>query len=1328
MPSHSENSTGYGPTIPANLIFDGNDDNYELWEIKFLAHLTLKGLDEALEQDENESNTNESATSSGANSGDKMNRKIFAELTQRLDEKSLSLICREAKNDGRKSLKILREHYMGKTYPRIIENYNRLVTLKKEENESVIDYIIKAEKAASALQNAGETVSDGLLVSLALRGLPPSYISFKSVIYQSKEPVPFNQFKQSLKSFEENTREERKEDKIFATSDKKTNSNLKCYSCGENGHRQFQCRRKENNKWCNYCKMNNHEVKECWKLRKIYGAPNTRMDEDATVSTATDGHFAMKVSVSDVNIVNKCTEGTTMLLVDTGATSHIVTDRNKFLTIDPNFDASNHYIELADGSRSRIVTCKGDASVTLTDSSGTDRNILLKNALCVPSFKQDIFSVHAATQQGVRVKFSQHSSNLSKDGITFDICKKGKLYYVNKSAASDVVSRSLQEWHAVLGHCNINDVKKLPEVVNGMNIDSRKDFDCDVCIKGKFSQYRNRLPDTKARHTLDLVHCDIAGPIDPIARDNFKYAINFVDDRSGYIFVYLLKNRSDAVIALKRFLADTAPYGRVKCIRTDNALEFTGGEFEHVLSERGVKHEFSSPYAPHQNGTAERSWRSIMEMTRCLLIEANLCRTLWAYALKTAVYIRNRCFNSRIKMTPHELLTSKRPSLSNMHIFGAKCFAYVQQKKKLDDRAEEGIFVGYDTQSPAYFVYFPTQNKVDKVRMVKFPGVADVIANKAPMQPQADIESEVPTYEYCLPETESETNCNDAETNDNDSLKDHHEKETTSDGRFPVRVRNKPKYLEDYVQYSLDYCYRLSDIPNNYNDAAHSRDATAWREAMEDELAALKDSDTYELCPLPTGRSPIGSRWVYSVKVGPNDEQKYKARLVAKGYNQVPGIDYQETFSPTAKITSIRVVLQLAAQNDYIVSQMDVKSAYLNAEIDTEVYLEQPEGYSVSNDGGNKLYWKLKKSLYGLKQSGRNWNEMLHSFLTSEGFDQSNADGCVYSRQAEQSTAIIVVWVDDLLIVSDSADTMKAIKASLFKAFKMKDLGKLAWFIGINFEISDNKITMNQSKNISKVLERFGMSDCTPKLNISDVDVDLVVSDAICSKPADVKLYQEMIGSLIYIMSCTRPDICYIVSKLSQAMQRPSAAHMNAAKDVLRYLKGTIDYCLTFKKSDRVELFGFCDSDWGSNSDRKSITGYCFKLAKNGCLISWNTKKQPLVALSSCEAEYVAMTSAVQEAKFLRMLLNDMFIKSPDPTVIFADNQGAIFIAKNPVNRQRTKHIDIKYHFIRSEIKNKLVDVQYVPSDKNVADVFTKCLPRNKANSFIEAIGFSVDK
>ena len=516
----------------------------------------------------------------------------------------------------------------------------------------------------------------------------------------------------------------------------------------------------------------------------------------------------------------------------------------------------------------------------------------------------------------------------------------------------------------------------------------------------------------------------------------------------------------------------------------------------------------------------------------------------------------------------------------------------------------------------------------------------------------------------------------------------------------------------------MHYCNKIMDVPVTYNEAFHSSNSSEWQKAMQLEMNALAENDTYVLVPKPN-KPIIGGRWVYSLKFDLDGKEICKARFVAKGFTQRKDIDYDETFSSTACLTSIRVLLQIAINHKYEIHQLDVKSAYLNADLDHDIYIHQPKGFEKFDEFGNPLVMKLKKALYGLKQSGRMWNKLLHEFLTSNKFTQSKSDYCVYIQDVGQDRVYLLIWVDDIIMLSTSNEAATRVKTLLISKFRMKDFGTISNFLGIEFQIYDGFIKMHQSKYVCKLLLKFGMSDCKHKIIPCDYSTVNLDFDENSTSLNDAGLYREIVGSLIYLMTCSRPDLSYVVTILSQHMSKPTVAHLNLAKHVLRYLKFTADHGITFKADDKLHVEGFTDASWANSNDRKSISGYCFRLSGSSGLVSWKTKKQPIIALSSCESEYVSMTHGMQEAMFLKQLLLDLLVVcEPDQVTLHVDNMGAIDLSKNPVHHQRTKHVDIKYHFIRSKVQDGTIVLRYVPSKENMADIFTKPCTRMSLNKF----------
>ena len=399
----------------------------------------------------------------------------------------------------------------------------------------------------------------------------------------------------------------------------------------------------------------------------------------------------------------------------------------------------------------------------------------------------------------------------------------------------------------------------------------------------------------------------------------------------------------------------------------------------------------------------------------------------------------------------------------------------------------------------------------------------------------------------------------------------------------------------------------------------------------------------------------------------------------------------------------------MVVQYDLIVHQMDVKTAYLHAPIDYEIFVEQPEGFKT-----NKLVYKLNKSLYGLKQSGRNWNKMLYECLIQNEFIQNPADHCVYIKHNER--LLIVSWVDDVIIAADKVTSLSNVKKMLMSEFKMKDLGNLNHFIRIDFHITQRCIKMNQNKYIGRVLERCNMSNCKPRVTPCELKMDLSND----SDPVDSRKYREIIGSLIYLMTCTRPDLSYAVGKLSQYLSEPRQQYWVAAKHILKYLKGTSHYELRYQKSEELGILAYSDADWASDqSDRRSTTGFCFYLSKESSPISWKSKKQPTVVLSTYESEYMALAKTTQESLYLIQLLNGMDPQQRyEPAKILGDNQGAIALSKDPVNRQWCKHIVIKYHFIRDALHKKKIEIIYCPTTDIIADIMTKPMTKLKLEWF----------
>ena len=536
-----------------------------------------------------------------------------------------------------------------------------------------------------------------------------------------------------------------------------------------------------------------------------------------------------------------------------------------------------------------------------------------------------------------------------------------------------------------------------------------------------------------------------------------------------------------------------------------------------------------------------------------------------------------------------------------------------------------------------------------------------------------------------------------------------------SDRDVPRTQRNR-KEPDRYGEWAA-VADAVSSDPKTYKQAMKSAQAESWKEAMKAEHKSLRDHHTWDLVDLPAGANLVGCKWVFKTKHKANGEiDRYKARLVAQGYSQEPGVDYDEVYAPVAKYKSIRTLLAIGNQLDLEIHQMDVVAAFLNGDLTDDIYMKQPEGF-INSKYPHKVC-KLNKSLYGLKQSARCWNAKIDAYLKSCQYKQSTADQCIYYKtEMIGNKAVVVfigVYVDDTIFMSNDKAVLDAEKAKISSKFAMDDRGEIHFILGMEVRRDRAKkiITISQKSYLESILSRFGMKDCNPVSTPVETGKRFNnLSEG--EETVDIKLYQAAIGSLNYAAIATRPDLSLAVGLLSQHMVSPGKEHWSGVKRVLRYIKGTLDFGLRFEASvpEDFKLSGFSDADWaGCGETRKSTSGQIFKMGN--CAISWRSRKQSIVALSTTEAEYVALCEAAQEAVWLRRLLSDIGFSQNTPTVVFEDNQGAISLSQNPKDHSRTKHIDIKYHYIRERVAAKEIAVQHCATGDMTADTLTKGLPK----------------
>lgn len=1176
----------------------------------------------------------------------------------------------------------------------------KFFSLKMKDEDSIEEHLRRMKEITDQLAAINAPIPEDEHIVAILLSLPRNYNTIVTALTAKGDELHLSQVQQALM----NEEERRLQTKLSKSSsdgfekgesalrhERFTRRPIRCYECNQEGHISRNCHQKNVSKGI--------KPKGTWKPK-----------HKATPATL-EANVEPDSQLFATGLVTNATQKD-YWIIDSGASQHMTSDQRLF-TDYVKFDKPEP-VTLGDGHHVNALG-KGTIGIILTGIKGQDSVVsFLTEVLHVPQLTCNLFSVRAATSRGYIIQIG-HSLCWLKNSNGKVIGRGrlvGQMYRLEcqvKLPASEACVASKTEdkldlWHKRMGHLNIGQMKTMisKNLTSGIDVTGSKELAfCEPCTESK----AHRLPfkptgRIQSTHKLQLVHSDVAGPMKTESYGGCKYFVTFIDDYSRCVTVYPMKHKSETLSKFKLWEAYvTNETGcTIKTLRTDNGGEYMSREFQDLLKEKGIRHETTVPYSPQQNGIAERFNRTLQESALSMILQAKLSKKFWAEAVCAAAYIRNRVITTATGTTPYERWYGKKPDISHLRVFGCMAYAYIPEvnRQKLDEKTKKMRFVGYSLTQKGYRLYDELTQKVYIRRDVTFnendfghiPNQLDVPEEIEKAQPHS---------------TKGEASTSDSDDNQQPL-------------RRSSRDRRSPKYFHDEyatmsnAEHTALHVTQITE-PSTLNEALKSEYASQWKCAADAEYRSLLENNTWELVDLPPGQKAIDCKWVFRVKYDEDGQiERFKGRLVAKGFQQIYGIDYDETFSPVVRFTSIRALLAVAVSRGMYIHQMDVITAFLNGHLDEDIYMKQPEGYV--EHGKENMVCHLKRSLYGLKQSPRCWNKAFQDFMLSQHFKSSAADPCIFTRHQDDQLAIIAVYVDDLIILTDNQEDMENIKDRLSNQFQMKDMGELHYCLGISIKRQDDKLFVTQEQYINKILKKYNLDNANPTSTPMDVNVKLEKDDGH-SKPVDSGLYQSMIGSLLYAAIATRPDIAYAVGALARFNSAPNEAHLTAVKRVFRYLKGTANLHLQYRKTD-LNITGYSDADWASNpDDRHSTTGNIFLMSEGS--ISWLSQRQPTVALSTAEAEYIALCSVTQETVWLQKLMEDLIIKSePKPMIIYEDNQGAIAMAKNPVGHKRTKHIDIKFHFVREKVQEGALLLQYCTTKEMLADILTKPLPKGQ--------------
>ena len=1217
------------------------------------------------------------------------------------------------------------------------------LAMTKQEGMSISEYFLKIKNICAEISelDPNEKISEARLRRFLIRGLQKEYIPYITSVQgwetqpsvEELESLLSNQealAKQMAKSFNseqdavlfsrgklyENNSEEDSNGKKALNNNFQSSRFIKCYRCGKPGHIKRNCRTKLSR--ANVACEDNIE------------SDQLNWEQCFTTTIAEESDNVTLESTSNQAQINYA-DYKDEWIIDSGCSHHVTGDDSLFLEMRQH--NGKRVVVTADNSMYPVAK-EGAVKIDVDEAS-----VKLDDVYHVPGLKKNLISVSQITNSGKYVLFGPHDVKVLDNfkNVVADVVlsgeKKGSLFvmsvgeaYVKKASQTE----SAATWHARLGHVGYQMLQQISskKLLDGLPLlnNVHEDVVCQGCQYGKSHHLPFKSSSNRRTTPLELIHTDLMGPTKTPSCSNCHYVMILVDDYSRYTWSYFLKEKNEALSKFIEFrnMVEKELGKKVKCLRSDNGGEFMSADFFQYCDNNSIQRQMTCPNTPQQNGVAERKLAHLISMSLSWLHDKNLPRELWAEAVRCACYVINRLppWPGKEK-APFEMLYGVKPNVNYFRVFGSICYVHVPKnsRTKLDAKAKKCVFVGYDTCRKGWRCMDPTTKKSVTSRDVVFDEISSWHSSED-ISKVADLPNNSGNWQLSSQTNEQVPDNVESENQRSDESPTPRREDDDVVVRRSSREKRQPVHLKDY-EMELNHCSITScflvgasnEEPECFEEA---KGCLEWEAAMGDEIEALRRNDTWELVPKPKTCKPVTCKWVYRLKKKPDGTiDRYKARLVARGFSQSYGLDYEETFSPVAKMVTVRSIFSLASFKSWKIWQLDVKNAFLYGELDREVLMEQPPGF-VSKEFPHHVCL-LKKALYGLKQAPRAWYGKVAQYFIFCGFTVADSDSSLFVKTESKGHLLVLLYVDDMLITGENEAEISRLRNDLSIRFEMKNLGEIGCFLGLEVKKTCQGFFISQKSYAKNLLERFGMGESNgiatpmePYLKLNKEEGELL---------KDERRFRQLVGSLIYLTT-TRPEIAFPVSIISQFMQSPRTPHLDAAKRILRYVKYSLDYGLLYKRSSDFMLRGYTDADWaGDTNDRRSTSSYCF--STGSAMISWCSKKQSTVALSSTEAEYMAATIATQECIWLKRLIGDIYCEVDYAVPIECDNESAIRLASNPIFHGRTKHIEIHHHFVREKVLNQEVELKGVHTSNQVADIFTKALAKSKFESFRAALG-----
>ena len=933
--------------------------------------------------------------------------------------------------------------------------------------------------------------------------------------------------------------------------------------------------------------------------------------------------------------------------------------------------------------------------------------------------------------------------------------------------------------HRRLGHLHEGAMNKLISGGLGTGVDYTAAAQLPVCVpcrvmkshriplkegmvQSKSGKQQRALPVTSYKalkfwKRKNIHFVDIFGPVRPAGIGGVVCKLGLMHAITGVIKVYSMLKKSATLTLLQTYHTNVMPIAE---LRTDNEAVFRSAAVKEWTAASGIRLSHCAPYTPEQLATIERAWRTLGEGACAMMYESTLPDEFWGFAMDTMAYVYNRTprDSNEEGVSPMQAAVQMVPELADLRVFGCRVFLHVPKERrlKMEPKARLGIHVGYQPANNTYMVWVPEdgsnvlKGRLYESRDVTFDETWRYRSREEPAAPVGEEESSGAESEEEQAPAAAEQDGDSEQGAAKEGLLRQTEltrealewwRSGSQSVASEVAAADAPQREDEYFAAMVT---GAAD-PTEW-DVFHGPEAPMWRESYDRERTSLLAREVYdsvlkEQVLRETHKKILKTMAVRKKKfLADGSIDKHKTRVCVNGAAQRAAkgdFTEGELFAPTAKFTSLRTMIALAAANGWELRQFDVETAFLYAPLEEEIYVSPPAGFEEYDGEGRELVWKLKKSLYGLRQSPRNWYQEFSGFLTAYGVSKNPHDPCVYTfkDQTGELKCMLIVYVDDVPSgIAGDAEWYKQFLSDLKAKYNIKE-GPLEWCLGIEVVRGEDYIELKQTKYINDMLVKYDMEQCTGAsvpLAAGSVfsyqDSPQTPEEKAVMQRMPCSQYKSLVGSLLYAAVGTRPDIALAVSKISHVMSKPGPTHYRRATHLLRYLKKTKDLGLRFtkvKEKQRNVLIGYADADYaGCVDSRRSTTGFFFML--NGGPVSWHCKLQSTVAMSTTEAEYMSLSTSASDAVFLRGLLKHMTFEQKEPTTIFEDNFGCECLTKDEVLHTRTKHIDIRYHKIRELVKDGTVAIESCPTEEMVADILTKLLTKPKFEDFrARLLGYS---